>query len=187
MASLLPTVSSRIWRLNLFHKRTLCLAVKEFRRPLPIARRPILHTLYSSPLISSEARLFSSNPSSGIVQMQNPSSFSDDDVVMLGIETSCDDTAAAVVSHILFFVKFQSCVIFVYFWRHKLWFFFCSFCGVIIRFGAMVRFWVKSSLLRYCLIGQCKVVELDAVQIFYSCVLVYLVLGTVKLKHFFYQ
>ncbi|XP_071936065.1 probable tRNA N6-adenosine threonylcarbamoyltransferase, mitochondrial isoform X2 [Coffea arabica] len=98
MTGLVPTLSSRIsWRLNLLHKTTQYVTIRAFKA-LRIPSRPVLPPLSSAfPLNSSPPRLVSSySNKSAAVQMQNPLS-SDDNLVILGIETSCDDTAAAVV------------------------------------------------------------------------------------------
>ncbi|XP_027106468.1 probable tRNA N6-adenosine threonylcarbamoyltransferase, mitochondrial isoform X2 [Coffea arabica] len=98
MTGLVPTLSSRIsWRLNLLHKTTQYVTIRAFKA-LRIPSRPVLPPLSSAfPLNSSPPHLVSSySNKSAAVQKQNPLS-SDDNLVILGIETSCDDTAAAVV------------------------------------------------------------------------------------------
>ena len=105
MTGLVPTLSSRIsLRLNLLHKTTQYVTIRAFKA-LRIPSRPVLPPLSSAfPLNSSPPRLVSSySNKSAAVQMQNPLS-SDDNLVILGIETSCDDTAAAVVGMIFFWL-----------------------------------------------------------------------------------
>ncbi|KAL3516985.1 hypothetical protein ACH5RR_023887 [Cinchona calisaya] len=85
MTSLVATLSSRIsWRLILLHKSTQHLTIRAFKA-FKIPSRP---NLFSS---ISNTRVVAS------VQMQNPLISYDHNLVILGIETSCDDTAAAVV------------------------------------------------------------------------------------------
>ncbi|CAI9786012.1 unnamed protein product [Fraxinus pennsylvanica] len=90
MASLAPTLSSTISRLTHLHKPSLQSAITtlknfQFKYKLSKPTRPFLN---SSP--SPLSAHFSS------AQMKSTIG-SDDDLVVLGIETSCDDTAAAVV------------------------------------------------------------------------------------------
>ncbi|XP_022886356.1 probable tRNA N6-adenosine threonylcarbamoyltransferase, mitochondrial isoform X2 [Olea europaea var. sylvestris] len=90
MASLAPTLSSTISRLTHLHKPSLHSAIttlKNFRFKQKLSKR-IRPFINSSP--SSLSAHFSS------AQMRSTVG-SDDDLVVLGIETSCDDTAAAVV------------------------------------------------------------------------------------------
>ncbi|CAI9103674.1 OLC1v1002204C2 [Oldenlandia corymbosa var. corymbosa] len=94
MATLVPAISSRIWRLNLLRSPKLFSQVKAMK-PLPSPRRLGL----TPPLNSSKTHCCASDCSSRQAQLQNPSSSESPevDITMLGIETSCDDTAAAVV------------------------------------------------------------------------------------------
>lgn len=95
MASLAPTLSSTISRLTRLHKPSLHSAIttlKNFRFKQKLSKR-IRPFINSSP--SSLSAHFSS------AQMRSTVG-SDDDLVVLGIETSCDDTAAAVVSLVFF-------------------------------------------------------------------------------------
>ncbi|KAL2553025.1 putative tRNA N6-adenosine threonylcarbamoyltransferase [Forsythia ovata] len=85
MASLAPTLSSTISRLTNLHKPSLHSAMTtlknfQFQHKLSKPTRPFLST----------------SPGSLSAQMKSTLG-SDDDLVVLGIETSCDDTAAAVV------------------------------------------------------------------------------------------
>ncbi|KAF2282677.1 hypothetical protein GH714_043787 [Hevea brasiliensis] len=97
MLSSLLTLSSAISRLNSRPKPSLHYALSSFKAPKSHKQqiRPNWSPRTSS-LCSLSAHFSSSeNSSSPITQMQTI--VSKDDLVVLGIETSCDDTAAAVV------------------------------------------------------------------------------------------
>ncbi|KAJ9171255.1 hypothetical protein P3X46_014645 [Hevea brasiliensis] len=97
MLSSLLTLSSAISRLNSRPKPSLHYALSSFKAPKSHKQqiRPNWSPRTSS-LYSLSAHFSSSeNSSSPITQMQTI--VSKDDLVVLGIETSCDDTAAAVV------------------------------------------------------------------------------------------
>ncbi|KAF2315382.1 hypothetical protein GH714_039071 [Hevea brasiliensis] len=97
MLSSLLTLSSAISRLNSRPKPSLHYALSSFKTPKSHKQqiRPNWSPRTSS-LCSLSAHFSSSeNSSSPITQMQTI--VSKDDLVVLGIETSCDDTAAAVV------------------------------------------------------------------------------------------
>ncbi|XP_057500409.1 probable tRNA N6-adenosine threonylcarbamoyltransferase, mitochondrial isoform X3 [Actinidia eriantha] len=87
MALLVPSLSSTISRLKSLSKPS-------FHNPFRTLRTLQLH--YKSSFISSFAALSMSNSNFPKPLIQNPSK-SADNLVILGIETSCDDTAAAVV------------------------------------------------------------------------------------------
>ncbi|PSS21574.1 TRNA N6-adenosine threonylcarbamoyltransferase [Actinidia chinensis var. chinensis] len=87
MALLVPSLSSTISRLKSLSKPS-------FHNPLRALKTLQLH--YKTSFISSFAALSMSNSNFPKTLIQNPSK-SADDLVILGIETSCDDTAAAVV------------------------------------------------------------------------------------------
>ncbi|KAF8379294.1 hypothetical protein HHK36_028727 [Tetracentron sinense] len=93
MAAFVLTLSSKFSRLNLLLKPSCSYSVRNLRTHLSL-QRPTRFSV-SSPLKSFAASLStpnfdSSNTQNGIYGIQ-------DDLVILGIETSCDDTAAAVV------------------------------------------------------------------------------------------
>ncbi|KAL7203720.1 hypothetical protein ACSBR2_016887 [Camellia fascicularis] len=99
VSSLVPVLSSTISRLNFLPKpsfyhslRALSLTTLQFNFK---ETRPTLSPPNSS-LNSSSSLLSMSNLSSPKPQNENPETVSDN-LVILGIETSCDDTAAAVV------------------------------------------------------------------------------------------
>lgn len=92
-------LSFRFWRLNLLpkpslsHLQTTLKALKPLKQKLsPICSLP----MSSSSLNSLNSHLsVSKNPT--FSEPHNPTACPQDDLVVLGIETSCDDTAAAVV------------------------------------------------------------------------------------------
>lgn len=122
---MLSSLSSTISRLNLFYPKpsipyslSSCLKIL---KPQPIIPRwSPLHSLSTH----STSRLSTS------LKPQFETLVSKDDLVVLGIETSCDDTAAAVVC--------QSCLS----WTIYCFWFSANFNGFrrFFRWGAMVRF-----------------------------------------------
>ncbi|CAK9186539.1 unnamed protein product [Ilex paraguariensis] len=97
MASLVPTLSSTISRLNLLPKPSLHHTLGAFRKSQlhPKLRRPTWSPVKSS-FSSLSALMSTSKFNSQETHIGNPSTL-DGDLIVLGIETSCDDTAAAVV------------------------------------------------------------------------------------------
>ncbi|KAA8520501.1 hypothetical protein F0562_014757 [Nyssa sinensis] len=97
MVSLVPTISSTISRLNLLPKSSFHYTLRGLRT-LQLQhkqRSPVWFPLNSS-FNRLSANLSFSNFNSPKPRNENPA-IMDDDLVVLGIETSCDDTAAAVV------------------------------------------------------------------------------------------
>ncbi|KDP28771.1 hypothetical protein JCGZ_14542 [Jatropha curcas] len=98
MLSSLSTLSSSISRLNLRPKPSLHCALSSFKIPKPYKK---LLTLNCSPLtyfsLYSPSSRFSSSINSISPKSKIETLRRKDDLVILGIETSCDDTAAAVV------------------------------------------------------------------------------------------
>nr|GLL40712.1 probable tRNA N6-adenosine threonylcarbamoyltransferase, mitochondrial [Ipomoea trifida] len=98
MATIFPNLSSAISRLNPIYRPSLYLTIRGFNKlgaqqgPLRPARS-ILHASFKS----FSAQLSSSNFNPAMAQIQNQLT-PDENLVVLGIETSCDDTAAAVVN-----------------------------------------------------------------------------------------
>ncbi|KAK6140994.1 hypothetical protein DH2020_025261 [Rehmannia glutinosa] len=88
MASLLCSISPTISRLSLLHKSSLHFIRIQGQRGLRGPTPPFLRTSFS-PLSTQ----FSCSPKGQILKAVGQ----DEDLVVLGIETSCDDTAAAVV------------------------------------------------------------------------------------------
>ncbi|TQD72457.1 hypothetical protein C1H46_042010 [Malus baccata] len=96
-------LSSRFWRLNLFPKpslsplQTTLKSLKPLRQKLcPILSLPISSSSSSSSLNSSNS-LFSTSKNSAFSEPHSRTPSPQDDLIVLGIETSCDDTAAAIV------------------------------------------------------------------------------------------
>ncbi|XP_048431527.1 probable tRNA N6-adenosine threonylcarbamoyltransferase, mitochondrial isoform X2 [Pyrus x bretschneideri] len=95
-------LSSRFWRLNLFPKpslsplQTTLKSLKPLRQKLcPILSLPISSSSSSS--LNSSNSLFSTSKSSAFSEPHSRTPSPQDDLIVLGIETSCDDTAAAIV------------------------------------------------------------------------------------------
>ncbi|KAM1048565.1 hypothetical protein ACFX1X_027993 [Malus domestica] len=93
-------LSSRFWRLNLFPKpslsplQTTLKSLKPLRQKLcPILSLPIS----SSSSLNSSNSLFSTSKNSAFSEPHSRTPSPQDDLIVLGIETSCDDTAAAIV------------------------------------------------------------------------------------------
>nr|GMD35617.1 probable tRNA N6-adenosine threonylcarbamoyltransferase, mitochondrial [Ipomoea batatas] len=97
MATIFPNLSSAIFRVNPFYRPSLYLTIRGFNKlgaqqgPLRPARS-ILRASFKS--LSAQ---LSSNFNPAMAQTQNQL-IPDKSLVVLGIETSCDDTAAAVVN-----------------------------------------------------------------------------------------
>ncbi|KAM1063561.1 hypothetical protein FF1_027696 [Malus domestica] len=94
-------LSSRFWRLNLFPKpslsplQTTLKSLKPLRQKLcPILSLPISS---SSSSLNSSNSLFSTSKNSAFSEPHSRTPSPQDDLIVLGIETSCDDTAAAIV------------------------------------------------------------------------------------------
>ncbi|KAM2192001.1 hypothetical protein EV2_028486 [Malus domestica] len=92
---------SRFWRLNLFPKpslsplQTTLKSLKPLRQKLcPILSLPISS---SSSSLNSSNSLFSTSKNSAFSEPHRRTPSPQDDLIVLGIETSCDDTAAAIV------------------------------------------------------------------------------------------
>ncbi|KAL3814927.1 hypothetical protein ACJIZ3_016195 [Penstemon smallii] len=89
-SSLVSTLSSTLSRLSHFHKPSLHFSIKALHNSkvhCKLSRSPsrFLHTSFSPQFLSSTAK------------GQNNKAMGQEELVVLGIETSCDDTAAAVV------------------------------------------------------------------------------------------
>ncbi|KAE9460001.1 hypothetical protein C3L33_08094, partial [Rhododendron williamsianum] len=93
MVSLVPTIGSTISRLPFLPKPSFYFSFRALRTS-KLPYRELTPT--PSPLSSSSAVHSMSNSNSPKPIAENPSNLSDN-LVILGIETSCDDTAAAVV------------------------------------------------------------------------------------------
>ncbi|XP_058224254.1 probable tRNA N6-adenosine threonylcarbamoyltransferase, mitochondrial isoform X2 [Rhododendron vialii] len=93
MVSLVPTIGSTISRLPFLPKPSIYFSFRALRTS-KLPYRELTPT--PSPLSSSSAVHSMSNSDSPKPIAENPSNLSDN-LVILGIETSCDDTAAAVV------------------------------------------------------------------------------------------
>ncbi|KAG5538585.1 hypothetical protein RHGRI_019234 [Rhododendron griersonianum] len=93
MVSLVPTIGSTISRLPFLPKLSFYFSFRALRTS-KLPYRELTPT--PSPLSSSSAVHSMSNSNSPKLIAENPSNLSDN-LVILGIETSCDDTAAAVV------------------------------------------------------------------------------------------
>lgn len=140
MVSLVPTISSTISRLPFLPKPSFYFSFRALRTS-KLPHRELTPT--PSPLSSSSAVHSMSNSNSPKPITENPSNLSDN-LVILGIETSCDDTAAAVVSHTykntrLFIGTVVSFLGICFFYRF----------GFIFRFEVMGKFSAKLCRLRY--------------------------------------
>lgn len=96
MATVIPHLTSRISRLNILSKPALCITVRAFRK-FQIPRIPLSVHFLSSSANGISAHFSCSNSDLPKSQLVNKAC-SDGGLIVLGIETSCDDTAAAVVS-----------------------------------------------------------------------------------------
>lgn len=96
MVSLVQSVSCAITRLNLLPKSSISSTVRAIRtlQHLQPKKRETEHE--GSPLISHSNSVLC-HPSTACFVHENATGDTADDLVFLGIETSCDDTAAAVV------------------------------------------------------------------------------------------
>ncbi|KAK6918549.1 Gcp-like domain [Dillenia turbinata] len=95
MASMLTTISSTITRLNLLQKGSIFLTTRTLRKPLyqQILLRKNRPNFFVMSTSNYASTLFSTSPN-----FSKNGTSEDDQLVVLGIETSCDDTAAAVVN-----------------------------------------------------------------------------------------
>nr|GMD37417.1 probable tRNA N6-adenosine threonylcarbamoyltransferase, mitochondrial [Ipomoea batatas] len=98
MATIFPNLSSTIFRVNPFYKPSLYLTIRGFNK-LGAQQGPLrpAHSILRTSFKSLSAQLSSSNFNPEMAQTQNQL-IPDKSLVFLGIETSCDDTAAAVVN-----------------------------------------------------------------------------------------
>lgn len=99
MVGLVLSVSSTFSRLNLFLKPPLPYTLRTLRTQLR-QQKPQPSWYFSSPSFNfiSTSNSLSTTSNFDFPKTQNRISSTGDDLVVLGIETSCDDTAAAIVS-----------------------------------------------------------------------------------------
>nr|GMD30645.1 probable tRNA N6-adenosine threonylcarbamoyltransferase, mitochondrial [Ipomoea batatas] len=98
MATIFPNLSSTIFRVNPFYRPSIYLTIRGFNK-LGAQQGPLrpAHSILRASFKSPSAQLSSSNFNPAMAQTQNQL-IPDKSLVVLGIETSCDDTAAAVVN-----------------------------------------------------------------------------------------
>lgn len=116
MGSLVPTLSSTISRLNFFPKplfsHTNIRGFRVLEKLQHKRQRPTFYSFNSSSksLSTANTTMFTSNFSSPKPHNQNPVA-ANENLVILGIETSCDDTAAAVVISLSLYICIYACII----------------------------------------------------------------------------
>ncbi|XP_071741496.1 probable tRNA N6-adenosine threonylcarbamoyltransferase, mitochondrial [Rutidosis leptorrhynchoides] len=97
MASLVPTVSCAISRLNLFTELSHNYCASRFLRTLSSKLRPKISMNPHKSFKSSISSLNFNSSTSNCSKTLGSNHLFNDNLIVLGIETSCDDTAAAVV------------------------------------------------------------------------------------------
>lgn len=91
-------LSSTFWRLNLLSKPSVSHIQTTLRALKPF--KPKLSHMCSLPISSSlNSSNFSTPKNPTFLEPQTRTPYPQDDLIVLGIETSCDDTAAAVVCY----------------------------------------------------------------------------------------